>query len=460
MKSEFNIKYISAIALVSAMGGLLFGYDWVVIGGAKPFYERYFDIVQSPGLQGWAMSSALLGCLAGAISAGTISDKYGRKLPLIIAAFLFTWSAIGTGMADSYTMFIIYRLLGGIGIGMASVLSPMYIAEISPANLRGRFVAINQLTIVIGILFAQIINYAIAEKVPESFTDDQILVSWNGQVGWRWMFWAETIFSAAFFMLVFFIPESPRWLVKANKDSSAKKVLSKIGGDVYSASCYKDIHETLLNETARIDFTDLKIPKIKKIILIGSVLAILQQFCGINVIFNYADEIFTQAGYGVSDMLFNIVITGSVNLIFTLIALKVIDSWGRRYLLLLGYGGLSFIFIIFGGFYYFEFEGLIMLVSVLIAIGLYAMTLAPTTWVVLSEIFPNKVRGVAMSIATFSLWAACFVVTYSFPVINKTLGASGTFWIYAVSCGLGFLFVWKYISETKGKTLEEIEKSF
>ncbi len=460
MKSGLNILYISAITLVSAMGGLLFGYDWVVIGGAKPFYERYFDIVQFPSLQGWAMSSALLGCLAGAISAGTISDKYGRKLPLIIAAALFTWSAIGTGMANSYTMFIIYRLIGGLGIGMASVLSPIYIAEISPARLRGRFVAINQLTIVIGILLAQIINYLIADKVPVGFTDEQILASWNGQMGWRWMFWAETFFSAAFFLLVFLIPESPRWLVKAGKSSIAGRTLTKIGGAEYSDLCLRDIQETLVHDTARVDFGDLKKPKIKKIVLIGAVFAILQQFCGINVIFNYADEIFSQAGYGVSDILFNIVITGSVNLAFTLIALKVIDHWGRRYLMLLGYGGLSLIFIIFGGFYFFELKGMMMLVSVLLAIGLYAMTLAPTTWVVLSEIFPNRVRGVAMSIATFALWAACFILTYSFPVINESLGAAGTFWIYAICCGFGFFFVRKYLPETKGKTLEEIEEAF
>ncbi len=406
------------------------------------------------------MSSALIGCLVGAITVGAISDKFGRKPPLILAAALFSWSAICTGLANSFTIFVIYRLIGGLGIGMASVLSPIYIAEISPAHLRGRFVAINQLTIVIGILMAQIINYLIADKVPEGSSDNQILQSWNGQMGWRWMFWAETFFSVSFFLLVFFIPESPRWLVKAGKELKAVQILSKVGGEEYSKSSERSIKETLLNDTAKVDSRVLKTQKIRKIVFIGAVFAILQQFCGINVIFNYADEIFTQAGYGVSDMLFNIVITGSVNLIFTFLALKVIDRWGRRFLMLLGYGGLILIFIVFGGFYKLELKGLIMLISVLLGIGLYAMTLAPTTWVVLSEIFPNKVRGVAMSVATFALWAGCFIVTYTFPLINNTLGASGTFWVFAIACAVGFVFVKKYLPETKGKTLEEIENEF
>jgi sugar porter (SP) family MFS transporter len=460
MKQKFNIFYIACIVIISALGGLLFGYDWVVIGGAKPFYELFFGITNNPAKQGWAMSSALIGCLIGAISAGTISDKYGRKPLLIVAAALFTWSSIGTGMSNSFNAFVINRIIGGLGIGIASVLSPIYIAEVSPANLRGRFVSINQLTIVIGILLAQVINYQIADKIPQGYTGMQIMQSWNGQVGWRWMFWAVSFFSLTFFLSVFFIPESPRWLIKAGKDPKAQSTLSKIGGKEYSDACERSIKETLVNDTAKVDLKDLMIPKNRKIILIGSVFAILQQFCGINVIFNYADEIFTQAGYGVSDMLFNIVVTGSVNLIFTLFAMKLIDRWGRRILMLLGYGGLSLIFIVFGGFYRMELKGMIMLISVLLGIGLYAMTLAPTTWVVLSEIFPNKIRGVAMSIGTFSLWVGCFILTYTFPILNQWLKASGTFWTFAGICLVGFFFIIKYLPETKGKTLEEIENEF
>ena len=458
MKSSFNFKYISFIVLISALGGLLFGYDWVVIGGAKRFYEVFFGIREMPALQGWVMSSALVGCLFGAISAGTVSDKLGRKKPLIFAAALFTLSAIGTGASNNLTIFIIYRIIGGLGIGMASVLSPIYIAEVSPAKFRGQFVAINQLTIVIGILLAQIINLNIAHDVPEGFTDIQILESWNGQNGWRWMFWAETLFAGLFFILAFFIPESPRWLVKAKFGSRAKSILAKIGGEEYGNTIYKSINETLLKETSKIDFKDLKTPKIKRVVLIGIVLAVLQQWCGINVIFNYADEIFTQAGYGINDMLFNIVATGSANLIFTLVGMAVIDRWGRRKLMLIGFGGLSIIYLFFGLFYQLEFEGFIMLVSVLTGISLYAMTLAPTTWVVLSEIFPNKVRGIAMSIATLALWSACFILTYSFPVLNNWAGPSGTFWTFGIICVGGLIFIKRNLPETKGKTLEEIEE--
>ena len=457
MRDSFNYKYITFIVLISALGGLLFGYDWVVIGGAKRFYEVFFDIREMPALQGWVMSSALLGCLLGAISAGTVSDILGRKKPLIFAAALFTLSAIGTGASHNLAFFIIWRIMGGLGIGMASVLSPIYIAEVSPAKMRGRFVAINQLTIVIGILLAQIINWVIAQDVPAGFTDAQILESWNGQHAWRWMFWAETLFAGLFFLLAFFIPESPRWLVKANSGKNASEILAKIGGKEYAKTSYQSIKETLGEEKARIDFKDLKTPKIKRIVFIGVVLAILQQWCGINVIFNYADEIFTQAGYGINDMLLNIVATGSVNLLFTLVGMAVIDRWGRRFLLLLGLGGLSIIYLFFGMFYHLELKGFIMLASVLIGISLYAMTLAPTTWVVLSEIFPNKVRGLAMSIATMALWSACFAITYAFPVLNKWAGASGTFWTFGIICLAGFIFIRKYLPETKGKSLEEIE---
>lgn len=457
MKNKINMLFLLAITLVSAMGGLLFGYDWVVIGGAKPFYEAYFLISDAAGIQGWVMSSALVGCLVGALVSGTLSDRLGRKKLLIFSAILFTLSALGTGAAGNIQMFVVYRILGGFGIGMASVLSPIYIAEIAPAHLRGRFVAINQLTIVIGILLAQVINFLIANPVPEGASDAFILDSWNGQRGWRWMFWAETGFSSAFLILAFFIPESPRWLYKAGKGEKGVKTLCRIGGEGYAAETEKEIKVTLANDAARVDFRDLKIPKIRRIILIGAGIAILQQWCGINTVFNYADEIFTAAGYGVSGMLLNVVLVGSVNLVFTLVAMRLIDRVGRRFLMLLGYGGLAVVFAFFGGFYKAGLEGVIMLISVMVATALYALTLAPTTWVVLSEIFPNRVRGVAMSIATFFLWSACFILTYTFPSLNEGLGASGTFWLYGAICLVGFFFMRKYLIETKGKTLEEIE---
>ncbi|HHN47967.1 MAG TPA: MFS transporter [Bacteroidales bacterium] len=457
--SKFNKRFIIGITLVSAMGGLLFGYDWVVIGGAKPFYERFFDITQSPNLQGWAMSSALIGCLFGALFSGYLSDRFGRKVPLIFAALLFTLSAIGTGAASMFTPFIMYRLLGGLAIGITSATSPMYIAEVSPAPIRGRLVAVNQLTIVIGILAAQIINYLIAEKVPNGATDEFIRQSWNGQMGWRWMFWAETVPAVSFFLLAFFIPESPRFLAKTGKTEASLKILEKIGGAEYSRIEEKNIAETLTDASHKIDWKALKAKKLRPVLLLGIVLAAFQQWCGINVIFNYAEEVFTSAGYSVSDMLLNIVITGSVNLVFTLVAMRMVDSWGRRKLMLLGSLGLAVIYVVLGGSYYFGIQGFVILLMVVLAIATYALTLAPVTWVILSEIFPNRVRGTAMALATTSLWVAAFGLTYTFPLLNKALNASGTFWLYAVISISGFLFILKKLPETKGRSLEEIEKS-
>ncbi|MCJ7446784.1 MAG: sugar porter family MFS transporter [Bacteroidales bacterium] len=455
---KYNWNYLLIISLVSAMGGLLFGYDWVVIGGAKPFYEPFFGITGNPALQGWVMSCALIGCLAGAVLSGWFSDRFGRKRLLILSAGLFVAASLGTGAAASLTAFVIFRMLGGIGIGLASNLSPMYIAEITPGNVRGRFVSINQLTIVIGILAAQLINWRIAQPVPPGATPAEILASWNGHMGWRWMFYACTVPAALFFILMWFVPESPRWLAK-NRDNHQKvyKILSRIGGNDYADSELASIEETLATTAEKTDFRLLKQPGVTKLLIVGIVLAVFQQWCGINVIFNYAQEIFTNAGYSVSDILFNIVITGSVNLIFTFIGMFTVDKFGRKALMLLGSGGLAGIFAVIGSMYFFKLQGLPLLIMVVVAIACYAMSLAPVTWVVLSEIFPNRIRGAALSVATFSLWAACFVLTYTFPVLNQVLKASGTFWLYGFICLLGFLFILKKLPETKGKSLEEIE---
>ncbi len=455
--NKFNIKYIFSIAMVSAMGGLLFGYDWVVIGGAKPFYEQFFNIAHSPNLQGWAMSSALIGCLAGAILSGLLSDKYGRKRLLLFSAFLFLLSAIGTGATDNFTNFILFRILGGIGIGLASNLSPMYIAEISPASMRGRFVSLNQLTIVIGILAAQLINWQIAEPVLPDATDADILTSWNGQMGWRWMFWIEIIPACLFFILMLFVPESPRWLIKSNMDKKGIIFLSRIGGADYAKKEFDIIKGTMLHDIGKVNFSELLNPKLRKVLIIGVVLAAFQQWCGINVIFNYAEEVFKAAGYGVSDILFNIVITGSVNLVFTFIAIYTVDKLGRKALMLIGSGSLAGIYTLMGAAYFFQVSGIPLLLLVITAIACYAMSLAPVTWVVLSEIFPNRIRGAAMSVATVSLWLSSFLLTYTFPILNRTLNASGTFWLYGIICLAGLWFIYNKLPETKGKSLEEIE---
>lgn len=457
-KSLYNWKFLIGISLISAMGGLLFGYDWVVIGGAKPFYEPFFGIGGNAALQGWVMSSALVGCLAGALLSGWLSDRFGRKRLLILSAALFVGASLGTGGAGSLSIFIGFRILGGIGIGLASNLSPMYIAEITPAKVRGRFVAINQLTIVIGILAAQLINWRIAMPVPAGETTAGILSSWNGQMGWRWMFYACSVPAGLFFILMWLVPESPRWLAKKEVNHPrVLKILARIGGNDFAVSELNSISQTLTTAEEKVHLRMLRQPGVSKLLILGIVLAVFQQWCGINVIFNYAQEVFSGAGYNVSDILFNIVITGSVNLVFTFVGMFTVDKFGRKALMILGSGGLAVIFAVTGTMYYMHLQGMPLLIMVMVAIACYAMSLAPVTWIILSEIFPNRIRGAAMSIATFSLWAGCFVLTYTFPILNKLLKASGTFWLYGFICLLGLIFILRRLPETKGKSLEEIE---
>ncbi len=423
---EYNKGFLYFICAVSAMGGLLFGYDWVVIGGAKPFYELYFGISDSPLLQGVAMTTALIGCLAGAMVAGAAADKYGRKPLLMVSAVLFTVSAVGTGLFNDFTLFNIARFIGGVGIGVASAMAPMYIAEVSPTEIRGRMVSLNQMTIVLGILAAQIVNMLLARDT--SVAAEQ---AWNLEWGWRWMFWAETLPAALFLMMSFFIPESPVFLKLRNEGN-----------------------EEMRNEAG---LRELFQSKYSRILLLGLVIAVFQQWCGTNVIFNYAQEIFVGAGFDVDGMFINIVITGIANVIFTIVALYTIEKWGRRTLILLGAGGLGLIYLILGTCYFFEVKGVLMVALVVAAISTYAMTLAPVTWTLLAEIFPNRVRGIAMATCTFALWVGCCTLTFSFPSMNAALGSSGSFWIYSAICCCAFVFLWKRCPETKGKSLLQLE---
>ena len=426
--NNYSRGFLYFICAVSAMGGLLFGYDWVVIGGAKPFYELYFGISDSPLLQGVAMSTALVGCLIGAMVAGAAADKYGRKPLLIVAAVLFTVSAIATGLFNDFTLFNIARFIGGMGIGVASALSPMYIAEVSPTEIRGRMVSLNQMTIVLGILAAQVVNMLLARDT--SVAESQ---AWNLEWGWRWMFWAETLPAALFLLMSFFIPESLVYLrMKAAMTSQQTE------------------REAGLKELMQ--------SKYAKVLLLGLVIAVFQQWCGTNVIFNYAQEIFVGAGFDVDGMFINIVITGIANVIFTIVALYTIEKWGRRTLILLGAGGLGLIYLMLGTCYFFEVKGFAMVCLVVAAISTYAMTLGPVTWTLLAEIFPNRIRGIAMATCTFALWAGCCTLTFSFPSMNAALGSSGTFWIYSAICVCAFIFLWNRCPETKGKSLEELEQ--
>jgi sugar porter (SP) family MFS transporter len=334
----------------------------------------------------------------------------------------------------------------------------MYISEIAPPARRGLLVAINQLTIVIGVLAAQFVNWCIARPVPDGLSPAEFAASWNAVHGWRWMFAACAVPSVLFLVGSLFVPESPRWLTKAGAAEQAERTLSRIGGRDYAAAALGEIRATLVNEDKHVRLGELLERRVLVVLGLGIFLAVFQQWCGINVIFNYAEEIFKAAGYDISTVLKNIAWTGSVNLAFTFVALGVVDRGGRRVLMLFGSAALAVIYVGMGFCYHAHVTGAPMLLLVLAAIGCYAMSLAPVTWVVISEIFPNRIRGAAMSVAVSSLWIACFILTYTFPILNAKLGPAGTFWLYAAICVLGFIFICFKLPETKGKTLEQIER--
>lgn len=465
------LLYVWLVSLVAAMGGFLFGYDYVVIGGAKPFYEKYFQIdetwlssAETARLSGWAMSCALLGCLAGALLAGGLSDKFGRKKLLILAGFLFAVSSALTGWAPSFILFVVWRMLGGVAIGITSNVAPVYIAEVAPAHLRGRFVSIYQLTIFIGFAVGQTANWLIARQVPDAATADFIRQSWNGQVGWRWMFTAVSAPALVFFFAGMFLPESPRWLVKNGMRQRALRVLQSLCGESRAAAQLDDIQQTISSEEVqRVRFADLLEPKMFKILLIGVFLAVLQQWSGMNIFFNYAEDVYKAAGYGLNAILGNIVITGAVCLAVNCVAIGTVDHFGRRILMLIGCAGIGLCHASLGACYLLQITGPLLLIITLTAIGLYSMSLAPIAWVLISEIFPNRIRGAAVSVAASSLWIACFALNYTFPFLKEHLGKGNigmarTIWLYGAICFLGFVIVYARVPETKGKTLEQIER--
>lgn len=423
--------YTYFICLVGAFGGLLFGYDWVVIGGAKPFYEAYFGIADSASAQGLAMTIALVGCMVGAMTVGWLADRIGRKKLLTISSLVFLTSSFATGAVSTFDAFLVARFFGGVGIGLASGLSPMYIAEVAPADIRGRMVSLNQMMIVFGILAAQIVNWLIAQPMAAGITEAEIAASWNGQMAWRWMFWVPMIPATLFLVFSFFIPESSRWLALRNQKAANPEPSWK-------------------EEGLRVLFSR----QYAAVLLLGVFIAVFQQWCGTNVIFNYAQEIFQQAGYEIGDVLFNIVITGVANVVFTFAAILTVDKIGRKPLMLLGAGGLCVIYAILGTCYYLHVTGIGMIVLVVLAIGCYAMTLGPCTWVLISELFPDRVRSVGVSTCTFALWVGSSTLTYTFPFLSRGLGSYGTFWIYAAVCAIGFVFFSLKLKETKGKNLE------
>jgi len=455
---ELHLRYLWTIAFIAALGGLLFGYDWVVIGGAKPFYEVYFHLTSEAWI-GWANSCALLGCFVGSLIAGPASDRFGRQKLLVSSALLFALSSVLTGWAHSFNAFILWRIIGGVAIGLASNVSPMYIAEISPAQWRGRLVSLNQLAIVIGILAAQLINWRIAERIPAGSLQTVLVTSWNAQFGWRWMFTAVAIPAILFLCFAPFIPESPRWLAARNDLQAALNVLARIGGQQYARSELSAIQSSLAAPHESTGWRELLSAHGRKLLAVGAALAVLQQWTGINILFNYAQEVYRSAGYGVSEILFNIVITGAINLIFTVIAMLLVDRFGRRKLMIFGCIAIGASHLAASAAYRSHAQGTWVLVLTLCAIAFYATSLAPITWVLITEIFPNRMRASAVSISVATLWVASFLLTYTFPLLNRAIGTSGAFLIYAAICFAGAVFVFAAVPETNGRPLEDIEET-
>lgn len=446
-----NRNYVYFAAFVAALGGVLFGYDTAVIAGAVGFLREYFHL---NALQtGWAVSNALVGCIIGVALAGVLSDRFGRKKVLIVSAILFTISAVGSAIPATLTQFVLFRMLGGFGVGAASMVSPLFIAEISPPKMRGRLVSWNQFAIVAGMLVVYFVNYLIARVGTQA---------WNVSIGWRWMFASETLPAALFLALLYFVPESPRWLIKQGRVDAGKKILSAVSGRDHAEREADEIQKTIQQE--RGDLKELLRPGLRTIMFVGIALAILQQVTGINVIIYYAPEIFKNLGVSANTALFQTIIVGAINLGFTIVAIRHVDKLGRKPLMLFGAVGMGLSLLIFGFTYYFQATGGWVILFVFTYIAGFALSVGPVTWVILSEIFPTRIRGRAMAIATIFLWAANYLVSQTFPMLDENpwlvekFHHGFSFWIYAALCMVLFFVVRFGVPETKGKSLEEIER--
>ena len=440
-----SLRYVYQYTFVAAVGGLLFGYDTAVVAGAIGFIRQKYQL--SSAMTGWVASCALVGCMVGAMFAGALSDKLGRKKVLMISAVAFAISSLGIMIPADLNWFIVFRFIGGVGIGIASILAPMYISEIAPADIRGRLISIYQLGIVIGILLIYFVNAAIAGLYDEA---------WNIDHGWRWMFGSGIIPSAVFIVLLLIVPESPRWLAQKNNWSEAEKVLKKVNGAEKAAQEITSIRQSLGEKQG--SFAELLKPGLRLTLIIGVLLAIFSQVTGINVIMYYAPEIFKATGDGSSSALVQTILVGGINVLMTIVAIKYVDKLGRRKLLLIGSVGMAVCLALIGlAFYMGMSAGYWVLTGILMYISFFAISLGPLTFVVVAEIFPNPIRGRAMSVAIFFLWLSVYVVSQTFPMLLEGIGTAFTFWIYMVMSALAFLFIWRLIPETKEKTLEEIQ---
>lgn len=445
---QVSIKFVTLVSIVAALGGLLFGFDTAVVSGAIGFMEQRFQLTQVQ--VGWAVSSLIIGCIVGAAISGVLSDRFGRKKVLITAAILFIAGSIGSAIPDTFSGYIMARILGGIGIGITSTLCPLYNAEIAPAKYRGRLVALNQLAIVTGIFLTYFINLWIAGSGDDA---------WDISTAWRWMFAVGAVPGFLFLALLVFVPESPRWLIKQGRPEEALPILLKIHGEDLARQEVIEIKETFKQETGSI--RQLLGPGLRIALIVGVGLAILQQITGINAIMYYAPEIFKETGAGTNASLIQTILVGLINFLFTILALWLIDKVGRKALLLVGSALMTLCLVVIGfAFHTGLTSGPLVLIFILLYVASFAVSLGPVVWVLLSEIFPNRIRGRATAIAAMALWVADYAVSQSFPPMLNSAGPAVTFWIFGVMSLFTFLFTWRIVPETKGKSLEEIEASW
>jgi MFS transporter, SP family, arabinose:H+ symporter len=448
--------YLIVICLISTLGGFLFGYDTAVISGTLTFVRTQFQM--DALLEGWFVGSALLGCVIGVASAGVIADRFGRKMALILSAVLLLVSAAGCMIAGDLSVLILYRWIGGLGVGVASMLSPLFISEVSWPEIRGRMVSLYQLAITLGILAAyfanaQILSLGVAMGLQEGGFWQWVI---STEV-WRGMFGAEALPGILFLVLLFFVPESPRWLLVRKREEEARAVLSRIMSE---EAAEKEVGEIkLVFAPKSSSWKQLLAPGIRGALLIGMSLAMLSQFSGINAIIYYGPRIFESAGFGVGGSLNGQVIIGIVNVLFTLIAIWKIDRLGRRVLLIVGCVGMVMAHLAIGAvFYAGRADGPLLMVFIPLFVAFFAFSYGPVIWTLLSEIYPTPVRGRAMSIATFTLWVGTFIIGQTVPWMLETLQPSGTFWLFSVMLLPAIWITWKLVPETKGRTLEEIER--
>jgi len=455
-----NLAYLVPTCLVATLGGLLFGYDTGVISGAIDFLTAHFqlDVV----MRGWASGCVLIGCATGVVMVGPISDRFGRKRALMLAAVLFLASALGTAVPRDIWTFIIFRFLGGIGIGIASMSTPMYIAEIAPAHLRGRLVSINQIAIVSGILTVYFVNYFIARRGD---------LAWNESSGWRWMFASGALPSLAFALLLFRIPESPRWLVEMKRPGEAQTILANVGGQDYARDELGKITQALMAEKG--NWSELFSRTMRRPLVVGILLAILQQVTGINVFLYFGTTIFKtmSSSTGVDAGMLQQIIVGGASALSTVVAIATVDKWGRKPLMYLGSIGMGASLLAMGLMAQTLGDptavGHWMLIFIILYVVCFGLSVGPVTWVILSEIYPTAIRGRALGLATFFLWMADYAVTQTFPILDakdswfvQQFHHAFPFYIYGTFCVVLIGVLWFWVPETKGKSLEEIERSW